>query len=343
MSTFELRLESPDSPQYRIMRIPAGNEPEARALADETERGLAAFTLMPPAREVWEDPFLHRSDDGRVDLSLWDRRDPLFRAETVKHTSYDEAVSAAKYRIADWQSRALIRDGKIVGSNLGGISRGRLLAHQQTEPWAVAEVREVTRAEQEAALAGAEGHAALVRMLKQLRGENDPKLNPDAWPRVIDALRELGIPLAAVTAAVHGSGILTQDDGSAPTVWASNTISIPLLTGLTNNVDTQDRWNDIVASEIANGGGYTTNGPTLGSPTSTYDTATDQTRLDGADVALTSSTLSATDAAVVNRTPGTDATRPVLGSIDFGATVTTTSGTLTVAFDATGIINRDYT
>ena len=343
MQIFELRLESPDSPQYRITRVAAETAKDATAIAEQNETRLAEFTLLPPEKDVWEDPFLHHSDDASVDLSLWDQRDPIFRRVSTAQTSYDEAVRTAKHRINDWEQRSLIKDGKIVGADLGGVSRGRLLAHLQQDPWTVSEVREVTKAEQDFALAGAEGHAQLVRLIKSLRAENDPKLNPDAWPRVIESLRDLGIPLNAVTAAVHGVGILTQDDGSAPTVWASNTISIPLLTGYAANVDTHGTWNLVSSTEVANGNGYTTNGATLGSKTSTYDTASDQTRLSGANVSWPASTISATDCAVVNRTPSTDATRPVLGSVDFGATVSTTAGTFQITWDATGVITRDYT
>jgi hypothetical protein len=91
------------------------------------------------------------------------------------------------------------------------------------------------------------------------------------------------------------------------------------------------------------GTGYTANGVTLASKTSTYDTATDQVRLDAADASWTTSTLSATDAVLWVNTAGASSTDPILGNVDFGATVTTTAGTFTITWDATGIFVFDLT
>jgi hypothetical protein len=84
-------------------------------------------------------------------------------------------------------------------------------------------------------------------------------------------------------------------------------------------------------------------GVTLASKTSTYDTATDQIRLDAADVSWTTSTLSATDAVVWVNTAGASSTDPIMGNVDFGATVTTTAGTFAITWDPTGIIVFDVT
>jgi hypothetical protein len=42
-------------------------------------------------------------------------------------------------------------------------------------------------------------------------------------------------------------------------------------------------------------------------------------------------------------TAGASSTDPILGNVDFGATVTTTAGTFTITWDATGIFVFDLT
>lgn len=59
--------------------------------------------------------------------------------------------------------------------------------------------------------------------------------------------------------------------------------------------------------------------------------------LDAADVAWPSSTLTARYCVIYDSTPATDATRPLIAYIDFGADASTTAATLTVQFDAVGI------
>jgi hypothetical protein len=135
--------------------------------------------------------------------------------------------------------------------------------------------------------------------------------------------------------------VKNQYDGTAVVDWDTDTIKVMLLTGHTENQDTHDFVNDVVANEVA-GTGYTADGATLGSKAITYDTASDQIRMDAADTTWTTSTISATEA-VVYKDTGTDATSPLIGYIDFGATVSTTAGTFQITWDATGIIIIDVT
>lgn len=59
---------------------------------------------------------------------------------------------------------------------------------------------------------------------------------------------------------------------------------------------------------------------------------------DGADVSWTSSTITARYAVMYDRTPATDATRPLIGLFDFGSDQTTNNGTFAITFDALGIL-----
>ena len=56
-----------------------------------------------------------------------------------------------------------------------------------------------------------------------------------------------------------------------------------------------------------------------------------------ATVSWASSTITARYAVIYDGTPGTDATRPLIGYINFGADVVSSSGTFTITWDPTGI------
>jgi hypothetical protein len=120
--------------------------------------------------------------------------------------------------------------------------------------------------------------------------------------------------------------------------WDSDTIKVALLTSsYTPNQDTHDYFDDVVANEVS-GTGYTAGGETLGSKTLTYDGATNVVTLDAADVTWGSSTITARYAVVYDATPGTNATRPLIGYVDFGSDQASSSGNFTITWDSTGIV-----
>lgn len=62
-------------------------------------------------------------------------------------------------------------------------------------------------------------------------------------------------------------------------------------------------------------------------------------QFDAADVSWTSSTITnARYGVIYNRTPATDATRPLLGLLDFGSNQSTSNGTFAITFDALGCL-----
>lgn len=330
MPKYEVRLESQTDSQARIMTIDAETSEAARATAQNTELGIVQFSLLPPSEDVWEDPLRHGHDDGVVDLGLWDAYDPLFARETAGHTSHKEAFRAGYRRVANWRSRVdLSESGKVRAASLGPRSLARLLAHKQEEPYEPVDIREIKQAEIDA--------QQLVRLAKQLQSD------PAQWQRTLDQLHAAGIPMNVVTAFLNGVPWRNQIDGSSVTVFSSATVKMSLHTGLTGVQDTDDFFNDISGTEIT-GTGYTAGGFTFANKTSTYDSPTDQVRLDNTvDPNWTTSTLSSTDAAVWVDTAGASSTDPIYGEIDFGATVSTTAGTMTVALDATGWCVVDLT
>jgi hypothetical protein len=150
-------------------------------------------------------------------------------------------------------------------------------------------------------------------------------------------------PKNAVTGGLYGVPIKNLTTGVTNGVWDwdTDTIKCALTTSTyTVDIDTHDFFND-VTNEIT-GTGYTAGGATLASTAGSYDTATDQARLDAADTTWTTSTLTAR-IAVVYKSTGTGSTSPLISFLNFGADVSTTAGTFQITWDATGIVVIDVT
>lgn len=335
-SVFDIELRSPETGQKKFTTVSdVADVDEARAIVEQHERDLVAFSMDIPERDYWESPPGTRDDEehGLVDLSRWDAYDPEWRAH-ASGLSYDEAKRANERRLADYLGRLdFAPNGKVRSRQIGRHTTARLLAHRQQEPFEIVSIDQIAQAEIT--------RQQLVREFAGAIAKYDPMVDPGNWEKVIQEIRQKGYPTAAVTAQIHGVGVLAQDNGGTPIVWASDTIKTALHTAYTADPDTHDFFNDVSASEIT-GTGYTAGGATLGTKTSTYDTTSDQTRLDAADTTWTTSTLSATDA-VIYKSTGTASTSPIYGSVDFGATVSTTAGTFQITWDSTGIVVRDYT
>lgn len=116
--------------------------------------------------------------------------------------------------------------------------------------------------------------------------------------------------------------------------WDTDTIKVMLCTSsYVPNQDTHAYKSD-VTNEVAVGATtYTLGGALLGSKTVAYDAPTNAMILDAADVTWTGGAPMSRVAVVYDATPGTDATRPLIGYIDFGADLQP----LTIQWDATGI------
>lgn len=117
----------------------------------------------------------------------------------------------------------------------------------------------------------------------------------------------------------------------------SDNIKIMLCTNsYTFDQDTH-RYKNQVTNEIT-GTGYTAGGQQLTSVTVTYDTATNTIKMDAADPSWPNSTITGARKAIVyDSTPGTDATRPIIAYLESDVDLSTTSGTLSITFDAAGI------
>jgi hypothetical protein len=312
---YAAKLESQTDEQWRRRTTLADSPEEAQSIFEDRENTRAAYSITDrkPLRQV----MTRRHADGvhaRVNLDVF-ATDEASRSLTGRELL---AFVEQDYHVEG--------DGKVYGPNLN--VKSHLQAHYQSEPYKIVELEPVVpNADQ------------LISGLVQLhQGQNEK-----AWEKTLQQMRDLGIPLNVVTGSLFGLTAQKMIDGSAPIVWSSATIKTSLHTvTYVPNQDTDDFFND-ATNEVSASGTYAAGGLTLGSKASTYDTATDQIRLDAADFSATGTTITARRAVVYNDTAGASTTDPVIGWVDFGADVSTTAGTFTIVWDATGIVVYDVT
>lgn len=252
-----------------------------------------------------------RCEVAELEVIQYDlRKDPWLSAKDISE------IEGKKYQ--------LLESGKVAGPN----ARFRAKLHQaaQTQPYKVASISE---------MALDAGHVD--RLVAELALLHQDK---KAWEQILKRLKDEGIPLN-VLGFWYGVPAKNQYDGTAVIDWDTDTMKVALLLNHTFQQDTHDFFNDVSAQQIT-GTGYTAGGATLGSKTATYDTASDQVRLDAGDTTWGSSTLTA-DGAVVWKDTGTPSTSPVMVGIDFEGDVSTTNGTFQITWDSTGIAVRDLT
>lgn len=146
----------------------------------------------------------------------------------------------------------------------------------------------------------------------------------------------------AITVAWYGQGLLTLLD--TPTDLEQVTLNLALATdSYTPNRDTDDFRNDFTAAELGSGNGYTTGGVTVTGTAWSYDSASDQVRLDFADPAWTFTASKTWRYGVLYvDTVGADSTDPVIGLLTWDSNQTvSTAYTLTI--DSAGLLYLDLT
>lgn len=138
----------------------------------------------------------------------------------------------------------------------------------------------------------------------------------------------------AVTAKVYGKALLSLLNKEVD--LDSDALKVMLCTSsYTPDQDTH-QYKSSVTNEVS-GTGYTATGATLGSVTVAYSAGSNTVTLDAADPSWTTSTITARYAVFYDSSPATDATRPLISYVDFGADVSTTAGTFLITLDAAGI------
>lgn len=120
--------------------------------------------------------------------------------------------------------------------------------------------------------------------------------------------------------------------------WDTDTIKVALLTNAyTPDQDAHNYLDDVVANEVS-GTGYTAGGNTLANKTNSYNSSTNVITLDADDTTWSSSTITARYAVIYDATPATNATKPLIGYVDFGSDQSSSNGNFTITWDATGIV-----
>jgi hypothetical protein len=114
----------------------------------------------------------------------------------------------------------------------------------------------------------------------------------------------------------------------------TDVIKVMLCTATYTPAQTTHQYKSSVTNEVS-GTGYTAGGATLASVTNATSSTT--WTFDAADTSWTTSTITARYAVVYDSSPATDATRPLICWVDFGADVSSTAATFTITWDATGI------
>jgi hypothetical protein len=137
----------------------------------------------------------------------------------------------------------------------------------------------------------------------------------------------------AVTAKVYANAPKLFADKKID--FDTDTIKVQLHTSTyTPNQSTHD-FQDDLTNEVAAAGGYSTGGVTLAGKVNS--TTALVTKLDADDAVWAASTITARYAVLVDTTPGTAATNPLIAYVDFGADVISTGGEFRIAWHADGI------
>jgi hypothetical protein len=146
----------------------------------------------------------------------------------------------------------------------------------------------------------------------------------------------------AITVKFYGQGVLKTVTGSID--WDTDTFKLMLVDNSNApDLDADDFRDDRTTGEVANGSGYATGGVTLSGVAVTYDSASDQIRLDCSDPAWTftgSKTWRYGD--VYKSRGGASSADELLANLDWGADQTVnTPYTLTI--DPAGLLYIDVT
>jgi hypothetical protein len=145
----------------------------------------------------------------------------------------------------------------------------------------------------------------------------------------------------AVTAFLYGNCIAnafgSTSSGNSPNMdLLSDTIKVMLCTSTyTPNQDTHQFKSD-VTNEVT-GTGYSAGGTTLTTKVLSYTAGTNVIMFDADDATWAASTITARYAVIYDSTPATDATRPLIGYVDFGADVSSSAGNFTITWSTSGI------
>lgn len=98
-------------------------------------------------------------------------------------------------------------------------------------------------------------------------------------------------------------------------------------------------YQDDLSNELPTAGGYTVAGKDLASKTLTYTPGTNTWVFDAADVQWPTATFTFRTAVLLDRTPATAATRPLIGYQQSDSDISVAGGNLDVIWNAAGIVS----
>jgi hypothetical protein len=123
--------------------------------------------------------------------------------------------------------------------------------------------------------------------------------------------------------------------------YLSDTVKVSLHTSsYTYDQDTHETWSD-VTNEVT-GTGYTARGVTLTSKTISYSSGSNLSTFDADDASWSTSTITAR-VAVIYKDTGTNGTSLLIGYVDFGSDKSSSAGTFTIQWNASGIFTFTVT
>ena len=139
----------------------------------------------------------------------------------------------------------------------------------------------------------------------------------------------------AVTAKLYGKMVLSAFGKGID--WVNDSIKVALCTTTyTPDQDAHQYYSDLT-NELPTGGGYTKGGIALTGKTATYDAATNKTTLDADDLSIATATFDCRYAVIFDDTPAVS--KPLLGYVDFGETISPRNGPFKIEWAADGAIS----
>jgi hypothetical protein len=142
----------------------------------------------------------------------------------------------------------------------------------------------------------------------------------------------------AFNLVLYNSFKLKGYDSSTKIDLDNDTIKVALLTAsYTPDIDVHDFFDDVSANE-SSGTGYTAGGNTLANTSWAVVTASDLAKWDADDTSWTISSALSARYIVLYKSTGTSSTSPLIAYGDLGSTYSLASGSISVAWNASGIL-----
>ena len=137
-------------------------------------------------------------------------------------------------------------------------------------------------------------------------------------------------------AKMYGNFLLKSLNKEVSLTTGSKGLKLMLCTSdYVPNQDT-DMYKSSVTNEVV-GKEYTEKGIALTNVTVTYDSDTNTIKVDGDDITLANSTITARYAVIYDSASGVEATMPLIAYIDFETDQISSNGSFVITFDASGI------